>query len=132
MDYSTVNLFYRITNSISLPKEYYFDLSFAYKTTAQINQTKTSPLYSLDFSITKSFFQNRLKFSLEGNDLLRTSIEKGVTNINRIAIENYRVFEDSRRIAINLSFDFGSRNIKRNRWRKTGIEEDKSRLKKKK
>ena len=132
LDYSTVNLFYRITNSISLPKEYYFDLSFAYKTTAQINQTKTSPLYSLDFSITKSFFQNRLKFSLEGNDLLRTSIEKGVTNINRIAIENYRVFEDSRRIAINLSFDFGSRNIKRNRWRKTGIEEDKSRLKKKK
>lgn len=130
LDYSTANLFYRITNSFSLPKDYFINFSFAYKTTAQINQTETDPLYSLDFTVTKSFFENRLKCNLEVNDILRSYIENRFTNINNIAFERSDLFQDSRRISMRVSYDFGSRKIKYNRRKRDGIENDKGRLNK--
>lgn len=86
----------------------------------------TSSMGSLDLAVQKKFFKDRLAVRLFVNDMLFTSYWRADLQYGDLVIDGSGGWE-SRKVGINLSYNFGNKEVKKIRDRKTGLEEEKNR-----
>ena len=115
-------------HNFNLPKGYMIELSGWYNSPSiWEGNFKMKAMYSLDFGIQKSFLDNTLNVRASISDIFRTQTWTGVTTLGNQFIEAAGSW-DSRRVRLNLSYNFGNKNVK-SRKRKTGLEDEQRRIK---
>jgi outer membrane receptor protein involved in Fe transport len=83
------------------------------------------PAGSLDGGIKALFFKKKLVLALNVNDILATQRGRGVYMVTGQTINNYF---DTRNLRLVLSYRFGNKGIKARTEKKTGIEEERGRV----
>lgn len=122
---STLSLYAQHT--LTLPGQLTFEISGWYSSPSVWGGTyRTNALGALNLGLQRKFWSNRLNARLAMNDVFFTSPWKGTTQFGNLFIIG-RGGNDSRSVALNLSYNFGSDKIRKSRSRKTGSEEENSR-----
>ncbi|MEO0789131.1 MAG: TonB-dependent receptor [Bacteroidota bacterium] len=83
--------------------------------------------YSLDLGIQKKFFEDRLNVRLSVTDITYQSNWSGFSEFNGQRA-NGEGFRDSRRVGVNMTYSFGSNEIRASRRRQTGMEAESGRV----
>ncbi|NNK10313.1 MAG: TonB-dependent receptor [Flavobacteriaceae bacterium] len=121
-------LSFYIQNTFSLPKGLRMEVSGWYSSPSVWGGTyQTASLGSLNLAFQKKFFQERLTGRLSFNDILYTIPWRGTTQFGDLFIDGSGG-SDSRQVAFSLTYDFGRKEIKKARSRKTGLEDEKGRI----
>lgn len=92
-------------NSLSLPHRWFLDVDFSYNGSGTNGYMDFSSTSSLDISVRKSFFKDRLKLSLRGSDLLDRSTPDITGSIGGITLHNSS-YRDSRNVRLILIWYF--------------------------
>ena len=115
-------------NTFSLPKEFKMEISGWYSSPSIWGGTyQTQSLGSLNLALQKKFLNNKLTARLALNDILFTTPWKGDTQFGDLRIDGSGG-SDSRQVQFNLTYNFGRKEIKASRKRKTGLEDEKKRI----
>ena len=115
-------------NTFSLPKEFKMEISGWYSSPSIWGGTyQTQSLGSLNLALQKKFLNNKLTARLAFNDVLFTTPWKGDTQFGDLRIDGSGG-SDSRQVQFNLTYNFGRKEIKASRKRKTGLEDEKKRI----
>jgi len=123
---NTMSLFAQ--NTFSLPKEYKMEISGWYSTPSVWGGTfLTKSLGALNIAFQKSFMDRKLNAKLSFNDIFYSSPWRANTEYGGLKLSGSGG-QDSRNVALSLSFNFGSNEIKKARSRKTGLEDEKNRI----
>ncbi len=113
--------------TFTLPHDIGIELSGWYNSPALWESNfKTDEMFSIDFGISKEIFDGRGKIKLAVGDIFDSSGWSGSTEFSdllMVASGNW----DSRRLKANFSYNFGNNKLK-TRNRKTGLEDEKSRI----
>jgi hypothetical protein len=90
---------------------------------------KTNAQGSLDIGLQKKLLNKKLIVKLSATDLLATASPWRInSNFSGLIINGNGTWE-SRTVRVNLTYQFGSSQIKSARQRQTGLEDEKKRLK---
>lgn len=115
-------------NTFNLPNGYRFEVSGWYSSPSIWGGTyRTNSLGSLNLAIQKKFFNDKLNIRLGVDDVLFTSPWSGTTQFGDLFIDGSGG-SDSRQFKINLTYNFGSNEVKKARKRSTGLEDEKNRI----
>jgi len=115
-------------NTFNLPNGYRFEVSGWYSSPSIWGGTyRTNSLGSLNLAIQKKFFNDKLNVRLGVDDVLFTSPWSGTTQFGDLFIDGSGG-SDSRQFKINLTYNFGSNEVKKARKRSTGLEDEKNRI----
>lgn len=115
-------------NNFSLPKNFNLEVSGWYSSPSVWGGTyRTKGLGSLDLAVQKQFMNKRLTARLAFSDVLFTSPWNGRATFPNLVIRGDGG-SDSRQVRFNLSYNFGSEQIKRAQNRNTGLEDEKNRI----
>lgn len=87
---------------------------------------KFDPSYSLNLGLQRKFLNDQLNVKISANDIFYQSGWSGQSEFNGL-ISTGTGNWDSRRVSLNLSYNFGNQKVK-SRKRKTGIEEESKRV----
>ena len=119
------NLFQQQT--FTLPKGYVFELSGWFSGPGVWGGVfEYDASYSLNLGLQKKFFDNKLNVKISANDITQQAYWSGVSEFDGLVSEGDGRW-DSRRVGINLSYNFGNQNVK-SRKRKTGLEDEAGRV----
>jgi len=105
------NFFLMTTHSIDLPLHYLLTLSYYYNNGGSQNFSILKPFQTLNLSLQKSFFADRLSISLQGNDLFHTLVYKTETRVNNAQLnqtENYSQWN----YTLNITYKFNNKTSK--------------------
>ena len=83
--------------------------------------------YSLDLGLQKKFLDDRLMVRLSATDIFFQSNWSGVSEFNGLRSVGAGL-RDSRRVGMNITYSFGNNEVRRARQRRTGIEDESSRV----
>ncbi len=123
---NTVSLYGQ--NTFSLPAGIKMEVSGWFNSPSIWGGTyQTESLGSLNIAFQKRFLDNKLTARLGFNDILYTSPWKGDTQFGDLRIEGNGGW-DSRQVQFNVTYNFGRKEIKATRKRKTGLEDEKKRI----
>ena len=115
-------------NSFSLPKNFNLEVSGWYDSPSVWGGTfRTKSSGSLDLAIQKQFLNKKLNARLAFSDILFTSPWRANATFPNLVIYSNFV-NDSRQVRFNLSYNFGSEQVKKARTRSTGLEDEKNRI----
>ncbi len=115
-------------NTFKLPKGFRAEVSGWYSSPSIWGGTyQTKSLGSLNIACQKKFMDDKITARLSFNDVLFTSPWRGITEFGNLTI-NGNGGGDSRQVRFNLSYNFGSNEVKKARKRKTGLEDEKNRI----
>lgn len=115
-------------STFNLPKDFTVEVSGWYSSPSVWGGTYvTKSLGSLNLAFQKKFLDNKLNAKLSFNDILFTSPWKGTTRYGIVSIDGTGG-NDSRNVALSLSYSFGNNEIKKSRNRNTSLEEEKDRM----
>jgi Txe/YoeB family toxin of Txe-Axe toxin-antitoxin module len=84
--------------------------------------------YSIDAGISKSLWDGRANVKLSISDIFRTTPFSGESQFGPLFMRINGDW-DSRRVRLNFSYRFGNNEVKSARRRKTGLEDESSRIK---
>ncbi len=117
-------------HTFTLPKDYNFEISGWFNSAAIWGATFiTKPQGSLDLGIKKNLFNGRGNIKLSVTDILHTAPWRGFSD----AIPGLKMSTngnwESQQVKVNFMYRFGSNEIKSSRNRKTGLEDEKGRIK---
>lgn len=115
-------------NTFNLSKSLRMEISGWYSSPSIWGGTyRTKSLGSLNLAFQKKFFDDRFTGRLSFNDILYTVPWRGTTQFGQLFIDGSGG-SDSRQVAFGLTYDFGRSEIKKARKRKTGLEDENSRI----
>jgi len=83
--------------------------------------------WSLNLGLQKRFLNDKLNVKLSANDIFYQTGWNGSSEFNGLRVEGYGRW-DSRNIALSMSYNFGSKDVKSARKRKTGLESEAGRV----
>ena len=83
--------------------------------------------WSLNLGLQRKFLNDQLNVKLSAEDIFFQSGWSGFSEFNGLYGEGNGVW-DSQRVTLSMSYNFGNQNVKRSRNRKTGLEEESSRI----
>jgi len=87
----------------------------------------TKSLGSFDLALQKTFLKDRLSVRLAGSDIFFTSPWRGDMQFGDLKIQGGGGWE-SRQVRLNLTYNFGGKDVNGARKRNTGIDEENNRL----
>ncbi len=126
VDQSTFNLFAQ--NSFLLPKNFKFEVSGWYSSPSVWGGTYlTKSMGSLDMAVQKTLADDKLNVRLAVADIFYTAPWRAEGRFGDLYITGNGGWE-SRVVRLNVSYRFGSNEVKKTRNRKTGLEEEGSRV----
>ena len=126
LDQNTLSFYAQ--NTFALPGDFKFEVSGWFSSPSIWGGTyRTSSLGSLDLAIQKKFMEDRLSLRVAASDILFTSPWFADMEFGDLYIDGTGGWE-SRQIRVNLSYNFGSNEIKGARNRKTGLEDESGRV----
>ena len=115
--------------TIKLPYKFSVQLSGWYNSAGFWGTMRSSQQGSMDFGISKKVFDEKGEFRLRFGDILHTAGWHGESiftpGLKMLASGQW----ESRTVTLNFSYRFGSAEIKAARQRKTGLEDEKNRVK---
>ncbi len=115
--------------TIKLPMKFSVQLSGWYNSAAFWGTMRSSQQGAMDLGIQKKVFDDKGEIRLRFGDILRTAGWRGenvfTPGLRMLARGNW----ESRTVTLNFSYRFGSAEIKGARQRKTGLEDEKNRVK---
>ncbi len=115
-------------NTFSLPKGYKFEVSGWYNSPSVWGGTyQIKSLGAMDLAIQKSLLEDKLSLRMSMSDVFFTSPWRGDTQFGDVLIQGSGGWE-SRQIRVNLSYNFGNKQVKSARRRKTGAEDESNRV----
>jgi outer membrane receptor protein involved in Fe transport len=115
-------------NNFSLPKNFNLEVSGWFSSPSVWGGTyQTKSLGSLDLAVQKQFLNKKLNARLAFSDVLFTSPWRANAVFRDLVITG-NGGNDSRQVRFNLSYNFGSEQVKKARARSTGLEEEKNRI----
>ena len=115
-------------NTFKITKSFSTEVSGWYSSPSVWGGTyETKSLGSLNIAFQKKFLDDKLNARLGFNDILFTSPWRGNTQFGNLSIIGSGG-GDSRQVQFNLTYNFGSNDIKKARNRDTGIEDEKNRI----
>lgn len=115
-------------NTFSLPRKWNLEVSGWYSSPGIWGGTYvTRSQGSLDLALQKRILNEKLSFRLAVSDLFYTSPWRGTTQFGGLRITGSGGWE-SRTVRINLSYNFGNKQVKSALQRQTGVEEEKNRI----
>lgn len=122
---------YRINSiqNFTISKSISAEISGYYQSRSLQGVYVSEPIWSLDFGIQKKFNNDNSSLSLNATDVFNTNIYKSSANIPKLNI-NTKVLLDFglREIRLTYTHKFGNTKVKPARKRKTGSEEERSRI----
>lgn len=115
-------------NNFTLPKGFQLEISGWYSSPSVWGGTyETRSLGSLDAAVQKKFFKDQLNLRVAVSDIFFTSPWQGDTRFGNVFIRGNGGWE-SRQFRVNLSYNFGSKEVKSARKRNTGIDDENKRI----
>lgn len=121
----TPQFYIQSVNYILLPKGFQLSGDFFYTNGGSSGIYDAKPFYALNLGVQKSFFNEKLKISLQGNDILGTQVYKykaAIGNVNYYQRED----QDQRNIMLNVTYRL---NNKKNSYRgKSAVQNEINRL----
>lgn len=115
-------------NTFSLPLKWNLEVSGWYSSPGIWGGTYvTRSQGSLDFALQKRILKEKVAFRVAISDVFYTSPWRGTTQFGGLRITGSGGWE-SRTVRINLSYNFGNKQVKSARQRQTGVEEEKNRI----
>ncbi len=126
IDQNTLSLYAQ--NSFRLPKGIRFEVSGWFSSPSVWGGTyQTRSLGSLNLAVQKKFNNDQITMRIAANDILYTSNWRGDTTFGDLYIDGNGGWE-SRNVVFNVSYTFGSNEVKAARKRETGLEDESSRI----
>ena len=115
------------SNTFLIPGGFKFEVSGWFSSPSIWGGTYlVSSMGSLDLALEKKFFKDKLSVRLVANDVLFTSFWRADLQYGSLYIDGQGGWE-SRKVGINLSYNFGNKDVKKQRDRETGLEDEKDR-----
>ena len=96
---------FSLYNGFHLPKGWYLNLSFSYRSSGTYDFVTISSVHNFDFQLYKSFLKDRLSLSLNVNDIFNTKRHKtdGIYGYVRFQQQKW---EDTRSVQLRLTYRF--------------------------
>lgn len=114
-------------NMFTLPKGFKGELSAYYYSPMVFDVYHFKSRYWADAGISKNILQNKGSIAINVTDIFNTMIAK--FDISSFGIQSYNSNKtESRFVKLVFTYKFGNKNVKNSRSRRTGIEEEKSRM----
>lgn len=115
-------------NTFNLPRKWILEISGWYSSPGIWGGTYiTRSQGALDIALQKKIFNDEISMRLAMSDLFFTSPWRGTTQFGAVRINGSGGWE-SRQFRVNLSYNFGNKQVKSATQRQTGLEEEKNRM----
>ena len=96
---------FSLYNGFHLPKGWYMNLSFSYRSSGTYDFVTISSVHNFDFQLYKSFLKDRLSLSLNVNDIFNTKRQKTDGIYGNVRFQQQK-WEDTRSVQLRLTYRF--------------------------
>ena len=96
---------FSLYNGFHLPKGWYLNLSFSYRSSGTYDFVTISSVHNFDFQLYKSFLKDRLSLSLNVNDIFNTKRQKTDGIYGNVRFQQQK-WEDTRSVQLRLTYRF--------------------------
>ena len=96
---------FSIYNGFHLPKGWYMNLSFSYRSSGTYDFITISSVHNFDFQLYKSFLKDRLSLSLNVSDIFNTRRQKTDGTYGNVRFQQQK-WEDTRSVQLRLTYRF--------------------------
>lgn len=116
-------------HTINLPKDFKLELSGWYNSKSIWEGSFImNPMGSLDIGVQKRILNNKGNLKVSYSDVLGTNRWGGTSNFGELFMD-ISGRNDTQRIRLNFTYQFGNEQVKRSRRRSTGLEDESRRIK---
>ena len=96
---------FSLYNGFHLPKGWYLNLSFSYRSSGTYEYLTINSVHNFDFQLYKSFLKDRLSLSLNVNDIFNTKRYKTDGTYGNVRFQQQK-WEDTRSVQLRLTYRF--------------------------
>ena len=96
---------FSLYNGFHLPKGWYLNLSFSYRSSGTYDFLTISSVHNFDFQLYKSFLKDRLSLSLNVSDIFNTRRQKTDGTYGNVRFQQQK-WEDTRSVQLRLTYRF--------------------------
>ena len=96
---------FSLYNGFHLPKGWYLNLSFSYRSSGTYEYLTINSVHNFDFQLYKSFQKDRLSLSLNVNDIFNTKRQKTDGTYGNVRFQQQK-WEDTRSVQLRLTYRF--------------------------
>lgn len=96
---------FSLYNGFHLPKGWYMNLSFSYRSSGTYDFVTISSVHNFDFQLYKSFQKDRLSLSLNVSDIFNTRRQKTDGTYGNVRFQQQK-WEDTRGVQLRLTYRF--------------------------
>lgn len=96
---------FSLYNGFHLPKGWYLNLSFSYRSSGTYDFLTISSVHNFDFQLYKSFLKDRLSLSLNVSDIFNTRRQKTDGTYGNVRFQQQK-WEDTRGVQLRLTYRF--------------------------
>ena len=96
---------FSLYNGFHLPKGWYLNLSFSYRSSGTYDYLTINSVHNCDFQLYKSFLKDRLSLSLNVNDIFNTKRYKTDGTYGNVRFQQQK-WEDTRSVQLRLTYRF--------------------------
>ena len=96
---------FSLYNGFHLPKGWYMNLSFSYRSSGTYDFLTISSVHNFDFQLYKSFLKDRLSLSLNVSDIFNTKRQKTDGTYGNVRFQQQK-WEDTRSVQLRLTYRF--------------------------
>ena len=96
---------FSLYNGFHLPKGWYLNLSFSYRSSGTYDFVTISSVHNFDFQLYKSFLKDKLSLSLNVSDIFNTRRQKTDGTYGNVRFQQQK-WEDTRSVQLRLTYRF--------------------------
>ena len=96
---------FSLYNGFHLPKGWYMNLSFSYRSSGTYDFVTISSVHNFDFQLYKSFLKDKLSLSLNVSDIFNTRRQKTDGTYDNVRFQQQK-WEDTRSVQLRLTYRF--------------------------
>ena len=96
---------FSLYNGFHLPKGWYMNLSFSYRSSGTYDFITISSVHNFDFQLYKSFLKDKLSLSLNVSDIFNTRRQKTDGTYGNVRFQQQK-WEDTRSVQLRLTYRF--------------------------
>ena len=96
---------FSLYNGFHLPKGWYMNLSFSYRSSGTYDFVTISSVHNFDFQLYKSFLKDKLSLSLNVSDIFNTRRQKTDGTYGNVRFQQQK-WEDTRGVQLRLTYRF--------------------------
>ena len=96
---------FSLYNGFHLPKGWYMNLSFSYRSSGTYDYLTINSVHNFDFQLYKSFLKDRLSLSLNVSDIFNTISRKTDGTYGNVRFQQQK-WEDTRNVQLRLTYRF--------------------------